>query len=60
VSVEDDGPSDGRPPVSGGGGDGTVGMRERVELYRGRLTTGRSASGGWRVEAEIPYAAVPT
>ena len=35
------------------GGRGLHGMRERVELYGGRLETGPEA-GGWRVRAELP------
>ncbi len=37
------------------GGHGLVGMRERVELYRGRLTAGPRAGGGFGVHAAIPY-----
>ncbi|HSP08789.1 MAG TPA: sensor histidine kinase [Candidatus Dormibacteraeota bacterium] len=36
------------------GGHGLVGMRERVALYRGRLTTGRRAGGGFQVLAQLP------
>jgi signal transduction histidine kinase len=36
------------------GGRGIVGMRERAELYGGRLAAGPDAGGGWRVRAELP------
>ncbi len=38
-----------------GGGHGLVGMRERVELYRGRLTVGPRPGGGFGVHAALPY-----
>ena len=38
----------------GGGGHGLVGMRERAEIYGGRLEAGPSASGGFRVAAQFP------
>jgi signal transduction histidine kinase len=38
------------------GGRGIQGMRERAELYRGRVTTGPAPGGGFVVTAEIPYA----
>ncbi|WP_164842482.1 sensor histidine kinase [Actinoplanes solisilvae] len=46
IEVNDDG--------RGGGGHGLVGMRERVSMYGGTLTTGPQAEGGYRVVAEIP------
>ena len=51
VDVRDDG---GRALLAADpGGRGLHGMRERVELYGGRLETGPEA-GGWRVRAELP------
>jgi len=40
---------------SAGGGHGLLGMRERVGVYGGTLSTGPRAGGGFRVEAELPY-----
>ncbi|MEV1329249.1 sensor histidine kinase [Micromonospora costi] len=59
IEVVDDGraprPS-GRRPV----GQGLIGMRERVTMYGGTLTTGPRPGGGFRVVADIPYAAGET
>ncbi|MFD7153949.1 sensor histidine kinase [Kribbella sp. NPDC059898] len=48
-----------RPVAAGsllpGAGAGLVGLRERVELAGGRLSTGPTTDGGWRVEAWIPW-----
>jgi signal transduction histidine kinase len=41
------------------GARGLVGMRERAELYGGRLTAGPGPEGGWRVRAELPLEADP-
>jgi signal transduction histidine kinase len=58
IRVEDDGPAAGwQQPASSGGGHGTIGMRERLELYGGTLSAGPRAGGGWRVEAQLPYTA---
>jgi signal transduction histidine kinase len=51
LSVEND-PGAQRP--SAGGGHGTTGMRERVELYGGTFASGPAEGGGWRVVAELP------
>jgi signal transduction histidine kinase len=55
LSVTNDGadPSALRPrlPTSG---QGLVGMRERVDLYRGQFTSGPTPSGGYEVRATIP------
>jgi signal transduction histidine kinase len=56
VRVENDAPSDPSVQVaSAGGGHGTVGMRERVELYGGTLDSGPTAQGGWTVQARLPH-----
>ncbi|AWZ07979.1 MULTISPECIES: histidine kinase [unclassified Streptomyces] len=44
-------PADGSLPE---GGQGLLGMRERVTLLGGTLTTGPTGDGGFRVEAIIP------
>jgi signal transduction histidine kinase len=52
--------NDGTPAVPPRpGGRGLVGMRERAELYGGRLTAGPGPEGGWRVRAELPLEADP-
>jgi signal transduction histidine kinase len=40
-----------------GGGHGLIGMRERVEAVRGRLTTGPGPDDAFTVRAEIPRSA---
>jgi signal transduction histidine kinase len=55
IGVRDDG---GAAPASqaanGRVGHGLIGMRERVSLYGGSLTTGAASGGGFRVHARIP------
>ncbi|MFF4319217.1 sensor histidine kinase [Streptomyces sp. NPDC001568] len=47
-----------RPPAAGGSGWGLIGMRERIALLGGTITTGPLTSGsdrgGWQVEAVVP------
>ncbi|HEY2061908.1 MAG TPA: histidine kinase [Amycolatopsis sp.] len=57
IRVLDDGREQVDRPAGGSGGYGLVGMRERVALLHGRLTTGRGPDGGWRVEAWLPLEA---
>ncbi|QGV82457.1 sensor histidine kinase [Streptomyces ficellus] len=40
-----------------GSGRGLIGLRERLAVYGGTLTTGRRLTGGYRVEALIPLEA---
>ncbi|GAA4986606.1 sensor histidine kinase [Actinopolymorpha pittospori] len=57
IEVSDDGRahrSSGRSPT----GQGLIGMRERVAMYGGTLSTGPRPEGGFRVVADIPYVAV--
>jgi signal transduction histidine kinase len=44
----------GRAAQRGEPGRGLAGMRERVAVYGGALTTGPAAQGGYRVSARIP------
>ncbi|GAA0943769.1 sensor histidine kinase [Actinocorallia libanotica] len=48
---------DGHGPSGGGAGYGLTGMRERVALLSGGLTTGPRPEGGFRVEARLPIPA---
>ncbi len=60
ILVEDEG-SDGPQPVwttTAGSGHGLVGMRERVAVFGGQLTTGPSPNGGFGVRATLPLKAV--
>jgi signal transduction histidine kinase len=58
VAVEDPGPRrvDGLSPH--GGGNGLIGIRERVHVYGGETTACGTAAGGYRVEARIPVSAM--
>jgi signal transduction histidine kinase len=57
-----------RPVAAGswlpGSGSGLVGLRERVELAGGTLTSGPQADGGWTLVVDLPWPAtsdlVPT
>jgi signal transduction histidine kinase len=44
----------GPAPGARGSGQGLVGMRERVDLLAGTLTTGGTPDGGFRVHARLP------
>jgi signal transduction histidine kinase len=54
VVVRDDGTGG---PSAGAPGYGLTGMRERVEVFGGRLEAGRDRRGGWVVRAELPLGA---
>jgi signal transduction histidine kinase len=53
VTVENDRPAQPRPGLSGTG-RGLAGLRDRVGEAGGRLRSGPTATGGWRVEAALP------
>ncbi len=57
VQVIDSGPEF-RRPASAAPGFGLAGMRERCAAVGGRLSTGPTAGGGFRVAAELPMTAV--
>jgi signal transduction histidine kinase len=58
VDVRDTGRAAPRPPeVTAAVGHGLIGMRERVNLYAGTLTTGQSPDGGFAVRACLPVKA---
>jgi Signal transduction histidine kinase len=58
IEVSDDGGSTGSAaaPVrdASGSGHGLIGMRERVQVYGGRMQTRSMPGGGFRVEAILP------
>lgn len=64
VEVRDDGVGIAAPPHRNGGangsGHGLRGMRERVALHEGELTTGRHPDGGYRVLARFPVGRTTT
>lgn len=51
------GPKDAADRVSGG--NGLVGMRERVEVSGGSFTAGPRLGAGWQVDAELPVKGLP-
>ena len=58
LEISDDGARGRAPhdPMANGGGQGLVGMRERVALYGGELQTGHRPEGGFLVRASLPLA----
>jgi signal transduction histidine kinase len=56
IEVTDDGagPVRGQSGAAAGSGHGLAGMRERVALYGGSLTSGPGPSGGWCLVARLP------
>jgi signal transduction histidine kinase len=67
VQVLDDGrgeildtDADADAPARAGRGNGIVGMRERVELYGGKLCVGNRVGGGYAVRATLPLEEAPS
>jgi signal transduction histidine kinase len=56
IEVSDDGRGAVTSLSHSGGGHGLIGMRERVEIYGGELTSGPRPGGGFVVRAELPVA----
>ncbi len=54
IDVVDDGDAAGREPAAPGSGNGLLGMRERVSVFGGTVTTGPRSEGGWAVQARLP------
>jgi signal transduction histidine kinase len=58
IEVSDDGGPPGAvrktASAASGLGHGLIGMRERVQLYEGRMEAGPMSGGGFRVEAVLP------
>ena len=57
IDVVDDGhgSADPGPRAHPGSGHGQLGMRERVAVFGGSLSTGARPGGGYRVTARLPY-----
>jgi signal transduction histidine kinase len=55
ITVENDPPLRLPRVALPGSGAGLVGLRERVRLAGGRLSSGPTAGGGWRVTAWVPW-----
>ncbi|WEV25965.1 sensor histidine kinase [Streptomyces sp. 71268] len=56
IEVTDTGGDQAHPPVESNG-RGHLGLRERLAVYRGELTTGPTNAGGYQVTARIPWSA---
>ena len=59
LEVTDDGHGPASDPVEGAG-HGLIGMRERVAMFHGTLTTSERPGGGFQVQAHIPLDTDPS
>jgi signal transduction histidine kinase len=59
IQVEDTGPLGVPPTTESATGQGLIGMRERAALYGGVVRTGRTRTGGWRVQTELDISPAP-
>jgi signal transduction histidine kinase len=59
IEIADRGPGPSERHAAERGGQGLVGMRERVRLYGGEMQTGRRSGGGFRVHVTLPLAEQP-
>jgi signal transduction histidine kinase len=63
LEVDDDGGDRRTGPADGterhGGGNGLVGMRERIAVHSGEFSAGSRPGSGWRVRATIPIKEAP-
>jgi len=57
VLIADDGP--GPADTGAAGGQGLIGMRERVSFFGGRFSAGAGPTGGFVVDATFPTSTVP-
>ena len=54
IDVSDDGRGAVSSLAATGAGHGLIGMRERVEIYGGELTSGPRTGGGYVIHAVLP------
>jgi signal transduction histidine kinase len=55
LEVVDDGAAKTDPAAVGG--QGIIGIRERVAMWKGTVDIGQRQEGGFRVHAQLPYSA---
>jgi len=54
VEISDNGRGEATEPPAAGGGQGLIGMKERVEAFGGSLVSGPRTGGGFGVKARFP------